>query len=80
MQLVTWLNAQARLKDKLLPSWMTSLSFWGTWQIVNFRFVPGIMQPFVVFCGSVIWNTLLSILSHAKQYGTEGALHSNLDP
>lgn len=62
---------EVRLKEKLLPSWMTSLMFWGTWQTANFRFIPATMQPIVVYCGSVIWNTLLSILSHAQQYGTE---------
>lgn len=62
---------EVRLKDKVLPSWMTSLVFWGSWQTVNFRLVPSAMQPFMVYCGSVIWNTILSILSHAKQYGTE---------
>lgn len=66
----TWGDIEVRLKDKVLPSWMTSLVFWGTWQTVNFRLVPSTMQPFVVFCGSVIWNTILSVMSHAEQYGT----------
>ena len=53
-----------------LPSWIVSLGFWGPLQLANFRAVPSVNQPLVVFVGNLFWNTYLSISSHSATYGT----------
>eukprot|EP00656_Telonema_subtile_P050404 TRINITY_DN6515_c0_g3_i3.p1 TRINITY_DN6515_c0_g3~~TRINITY_DN6515_c0_g3_i3.p1 ORF type:complete len:230 (+),score=63.50 TRINITY_DN6515_c0_g3_i3:138-827(+) len=63
-------ETKAVLQNKVLPCWMAAVPAWSAVQFVNFRMVPVMYQPFVVYIASLAYNTGLSLLSHAKDYGT----------
>jgi protein Mpv17 len=60
---------KVKIKDNVLPSWMTALSFWTGAQLLNFRFMPIQYQSVTVFFFNAIWNSLISIINHQEQYG-----------
>lgn len=60
---------KGKIKESVLPSWITALGFWTAAQLINFSFVPIQYQTMTVFFNNTIWNSLISIINHQEEYG-----------
>eukprot|EP00658_Telonema_sp_P-2_P060031 TRINITY_DN4906_c0_g4_i2.p1 TRINITY_DN4906_c0_g4~~TRINITY_DN4906_c0_g4_i2.p1 ORF type:complete len:215 (+),score=45.84 TRINITY_DN4906_c0_g4_i2:266-910(+) len=61
---------KAKMQNKVLPSWMVATPFWSVTQVMNFKLTPLQYQPIVVYIASLANNTIMSLISHAQEYGT----------
>lgn len=61
---------KAKLQNKVLNCWVMSVPVWCSIQMVNFKFVPTAFQPLVVYAGCLGYNTAMSLINHAQEYGT----------
>ncbi|RKP04191.1 hypothetical protein CXG81DRAFT_3577, partial [Caulochytrium protostelioides] len=57
-------EALAHLKDEFTTTYLIDLAIWTPIQIINFRWVPILVQPLVVNSFNVGWNTYLSYVTH----------------
>ncbi|KAG7174369.1 Mpv17-like 1 [Homarus americanus] len=53
-------------QDKMLPTWMISLSIWPVIQTLNFSMVPEKNRVMAISCGSFLWMIFLSYMHHTK--------------
>ena len=60
----------SKVMPKLKQDWANvCISNWKLWvpfQLLNFRFVPPALTVAAANCCAVVWNVILSLLSHAK--------------
>lgn len=54
-------------RDKLLPIMMACWAIWPPVQIVTFTVVPLKLQPMFVNCFGLMWNVVLTYISHGKR-------------
>ncbi|KAK4299545.1 hypothetical protein Pmani_028175 [Petrolisthes manimaculis] len=53
-------------QQKLLPTWMISLSIWPILQTLNFSLVPEKNRVMAISCGSFLWLVFLSYMHHTR--------------
>jgi hypothetical protein len=55
-----------KLQRDLGPVIVSNWKLWVPFQFVNFRFVPPSLQVAAANACAVVWNVVLSLMSHAK--------------
>lgn len=63
-------ETKIRLQNKVFTSWMMAVPFWSSIQAINFKMVPVQYQSLVVYGGSLLFNSAMSVIAHAQEYGT----------
>uniref|UniRef100_A0A7S1TPY3 Uncharacterized protein n=2 Tax=Phaeomonas parva TaxID=124430 RepID=A0A7S1TPY3_9STRA len=61
-----WPQYKAKLRADLWPTIVRSCGFWGTVQMVNFRYVPETLTLLYTNVAFLIWTVYVSIVGHRK--------------
>ena len=60
----SWPDIQVELKQKYIPTYLTSCLFWPTAQVINFAFVPAVFRVAYISVATFVWMSFLSYIKN----------------
>jgi len=63
-------ETKIKIQNKVFTSWMMAVPYWSIIQTFSFKMVPVQYQAVVVSAGCLVFNSAMSVIAHAQDYGT----------